>query len=223
MTDLQQQLAALADEDYRLFHQKLVPNLDPGTILGVRVPKLRQFAKALDCEERGLFLQHLPHEYYEENMLHALLLERQKDFQAAVAATEAFLPYVDNWAVCDTLKPKVFAKHKSELLPHIERWIDSPLPYTCRFGLEMLMTHFLDDDFKPEYALRPLTVTREEYYVCMMIAWFYATALAKQWDAVIPVLEQRLLPEWTHRKAIQKACESCRVTPEQKEYLKSLK
>ncbi len=223
MTDLQQQLAALADEDYRLFHQKLVPNLDPGTILGVRVPKLRQFAKALDSEERGRFLQHLPHEYYEENMLHALLLERQKDFQDAVAATDAFLPYVDNWAVCDALKPKVFAKHKTELLPHIERWIDSPLPYTCRFGLEMLMTHFLDDDFKPEYAMRPLAVTSDEYYVRMMVAWFYATALAKQRDAVIPLLEQRLLPEWTHRKAIQKACESYRVTPEQKEYLKSLK
>lgn len=223
MTGLQQQLAALADEDYRLFHQKLVPNIDPETILGVRVPKLRQFAKGIGGEERKRFLQTLPHEYYEENMLHALLLERQKDFQAAVAATDAFLPYVDNWAVCDALKPKVFAKHKSELLPQIDRWIDSPLPYACRFGLEMLMTHFLDDDFKAEYALRPLTVTSDEYYVRMMVAWFYATALAKQWDAVIPVLEQRLLPEWTHRKTIQKACESYRVTPEQKAYLKSLK
>ena len=140
-----------------------------------------------------------------------------------IALIDTFLPHVDNWAVCDALKPKVFAKHKTELLPHIERWIDSPLPYTCRFGLEMLMTHFLDDDFKPEYAMRPLAVTSDEYYVRMMVAWFYATALAKQRDAVIPLLEQRLLPEWTHRKAIQKACESYRVTPEQKEYLKSLK
>ncbi len=223
MTELQEQLKELADEDYRRFHQKLVPNLNSGTILGVRTPKLRLFAKQLSGDERERFLQALPHDYYEENVLHALLLEKQKDFGAVVTAVDAFLPFIDNWAVCDVLKPKVFAKHKAELLPHVRRWIDSSLPYSCRFGLEMLMTHYLDADFKAEYADWPLTVTSGEYYVRMMVAWFYATALAKQWDAVIPVLEQRRLPEWTHRKTIQKACESYRITPEQKEYLKTLK
>ncbi len=223
MTELQNQLAALADDDYRRFHRKLVPNLDPETILGVRTPKLRQFAKELGSRERESFLHTLPHDYYEENMLHALLLEKQKSFTDAVALTDAFLPFVDNWAVCDALKPRVFAKHKEDLLPHVERWIDSPLPYSCRFGLEMLMTHYLDGDFKPAFAERPLTVTSGEYYVRMMVAWFYATALAKQWNAVLPILEQRRLPEWTHRKTIRKACESYRITPEQKEALRKLK
>ena len=223
MTKLQTQLKALADEEYRAFHQKLVPNVSAAAILGVRVPKLRQLAKELGEEERQPFLRALPHEFYEENMLHALLLEKQKDFDAAVAEVDAFLPYVDNWAVCDALKPRVFARHRAQLLPHVDRWIGSPLPYSCRFGLEMLMTHYLDEDFRPELAERPLTVTSEEYYVRMMAAWYYATALAKQWDAVIPLLEQRRLPEWTHRKTIRKACESYRITPEQKEYLRSLK
>ena len=223
MTKLQIELKSLADEDYRRFHQKLVPNIEPETILGVRVPKLRQFAKEISAEERERFLQTLPHAYYEENMLHALLLEKQKDFAAAVNLVDLLLPFVDNWAVCDVLKPKVFSKHKDELLPHVRRWIDSPLPYTCRFGLEMLMTHYLDEAFQAEFAVLPLSVTSEEYYVRMMVAWYYATALAKQWDAVIPVLEQRRLPEWTHRKAIQKARESYRITPQQKEYLNTLK
>ena len=223
MTELQKQLKALADDDYRSFHQKLVPDVDSGAILGVRVPKLRRFAKEISDEERNQFLTSLPHDFYEENVLHALLLEKQKDFNTAVAEVDAFLPFVDNWAVCDILKPKVFAKHKAALLPHVERWIASPLPFPCRFGLEMLMTHYLDADFQTEYADWPLTVTSDEYYVRMMVAWFYATALAKQWNAVIPVFEQRRLPEWTHKKAIQKARESYRITPEQKEYLKTLK
>ncbi len=224
MTQLQNRLKDLADEEYRSFIGKLVPNVEETAILGVRVPKLRQFAKEYSKEaESQRFLSTLPHRYYEENMLHAFLLVRIKDFQACIRALDAFLPFVDNWAVCDSLRPPVLTKHREELLPHIKRWMRSEEVFTCRFGLEMLMLHGLDDGFRAEFIEWPLRITSEEYYVRMMVAWFYATALAKQWDAVVPVIEQRRLPEWTHKKAIQKACESRCITLEQKRYLKTLK
>jgi len=224
MTELQKSLFALADGAYAAFQAKLTPTIAPEMFIGVRLPALRQFAKEFSKTPAcAAFLNTLPHTFYDENLLHSILLERERDYGKALAGAERFLPYVDNWAVCDTLRPKVFAGHRDELLPAVRRWIASAQPYTCRFGIDMLMTHYLDDDFKPEFLEWPAAVESEEYYVRMMVAWYYATALAKQWDAAIPYLEQRRLPEWTHRKAIQKACESFRITPEQKNYLKGLK
>ena len=221
MTPIQEKLFALRDEKYAAFQAGLTPTLAPEAFIGVRVPELRKLAKELaksvECEA---FLCGLPHRYYDENLLHSILLEQGRDFDETLRRVEAFLPYVDNWAVCDTLHPGVFARHREELLPHVRQWIASPETYTCRFGIDMLMTHYLDGDFREEYLSWPAAVQSEEYYVRMMAAWYYATALAKQWEAAVPYIEQHRLPEWTHRKTIQKACESYRITPEQKAYLK---
>jgi 3-methyladenine DNA glycosylase AlkD len=194
------------------------------SFIGIRVPMLRKFAKEFtkeaECEE---FLHQLPHEYYDENMLHGLLISEVKDYEECIQLTDCFLPFVDNWAVCDIMSPKVFAKYKKELLAKIKTWSKSSHVYTCRFGIGMLMSHYLDKGFKAEYLEIPASVRSEEYYVKMMIAWFFATALAKQWDATIPYIEQRRLAPWTHNKTIQKAIESYRITLEQKEYLRTLK
>ena len=218
------QLFALQDKEYQIFHSRLMPTLPPETVIGVRVPLLRKLAKQLtDTPEAEVFLQELPHFYYEENALHAFLLEPVRDYGTALAATERFLPYVDNWAVCDSFSPKVFAQHKPELLPAIRRWLGSDQVYTVRYGIGMLMRYYLDDAFRPEYLAWVAAVHSEEYYVNMMIAWYLATALAKQWDATIPYLEERKLSPWVHRKTIQKAVESYRITDEQKVYLKTLR
>lgn len=224
MTELQSQLFGMQDKAYAAFQAKLTPDIPRERFIGVRVPQLRAFAKAFAKDPaHEAFLQTLPHAYYDEDMLHALLLSQMRDYEACLSATEAFLPHVDNWAVCDILSPKVFGRHKAELLPQIRRWAASPLTYTCRFGLEMLMTHFLDADFKPAFLDIVAAARSEAYYVKMMVAWFMATALAKQWDATIPYLEQPILSPWTHNKAIQKARESLRITAEQKAYLQTLK
>lgn len=215
---MEEKLSALRDEAYQPFMAKLVPNIDPDTILGVRTPDLRRLAKEMG--EREAFLEDLPHKYFEENQLHDFLLEREKDFDTAISRVEAFLPYVDNWATCDQLNPKVFKKHRPELLPHICCWLDSTHPYTIRFGIKMLMDHFLDEAFSPEYPALVATVRHEDYYVKMMVAWYFATALAKQYDAVLPYITEYRLERWTHNKAIQKAVESYRITQEQKEELK---
>ena len=175
-----------------------------------------------DCAGED-FLHQLPHEYYDENMLHALLISEVKDYEECIRLTDTFLPFVDNWAVCDIMSPKVFAKHKKELLAKIKTWSKSSHVYTCRFGIEALMSHYLDKDFKSEYLQIPASAISGEYYVKMMVAWFFATALAKQWDATIPYIENKKLAPWTHNKTIQKAIESYRITPEQKAYLRSLK
>lgn len=217
-------LFALQDKKYAQFQSKLTPTVLPEKIIGVRVPELRKLAKSILREQGNAeFLLQLPHEYYDENILHSLLLSEMKDYEACVSYVDQFLPYVDNWAVCDLLSPKIFAKNKETLMGKIREWSASAQPYTCRFGMEMLMTHFLDADFCPEYLEIPASVRSEEYYVNMMIAWFFATALAKQWDATIPYLQQNLLSPWCHNKTIQKACESYRITAEQKEYLRTLK
>ena len=221
---IRERLFALKDQDYADFHGKLVPNLPKEQIIGVRVPELRKLAKTLkNTEEAALFLQELPHEYYDENVLHGLLLSDMADFDACMTALEAFLPYVDNWAVCDGISPKVFVRHKTQLLAKIHTWMASAHTYTCRFGLGMLMRHFLDADFKAEYLESAAAVRSEAYYINMMIAWFFATALAKQWDAAVPYIQEARLAVWTHNKAIQKACESRRITAEQKSYLRTLK
>lgn len=217
-------LFALRDETNAAFMARLVPTLPPESVLGVRMPDCRALAKEL-CRmpDIGEFLTDLPHRYLDENNLHALILNEEKDCAAAVAAIDAFLPYVDNWATCDALRPKAFKKHPSALPDECRRWIKSGATYTVRFGIEMLMTHYLDEDFRPEYLEEVSIIKSKEYYVNMMIAWYLATALAKQWEATIPYIEERRLPEWVHRKTIQKAVESYRITPEQKAYLKSFR
>ena len=220
----QELLFQLQDKSYRDFHSKLIPTIPVETIIGVRIPAIRKLAKEYGKDPGSVeFLKQLPHTYYDENILHALLVAEIKDYEVCVKEVERFLPYVDNWAVCDIFSPKVFRKNKDKLIDKIREWTASDHPYTCRFGMEMLMTHFLDEDFRVEYLEIPATVHSEEYYVNMMIAWFYATALAKQWDATIGYIEDQRLDTWTHNKTIQKARESYRITPEQKEYLKTLK
>lgn len=224
MTDLQQQLFALQDKTYREFHSKLMPDTDKETVIGIRIPVLRKFAGefAGRPEARG-FLQQLPHQYYEENNLHMMLIIAEKDYEKCLAEVERFVPYIDNWATCDMPAPKCFAKHKQELLPKVEEWIASEETYTIRYGIDLLMALYLDEDFRPEYLELAASVTSEEYYVKMVIAWYFATALAKQWDSAIPYIEQRRLSDWVHRKTIQKAVESYRITKEQKDYLRTLK
>ena len=220
----QELLFQLQDKSYRDFQSKLIPTIPVETIIGVRIPAIRKLAKEYGKDPESVeFLKQLPHTYYDENILHALLVAEIKDYEACVKEVECFLPYVDNWAVCDIFSPKVFRKNKDKLIDKIREWTASDRPYTCRFGMEMLMTHFLDEDFRVEYLEIPAAVHSEEYYVNMMIAWFYATALAKQWDATIGYIEDQRLDTWTHNKTIQKARESYRITPEQKEYLKTLK
>lgn len=217
-------LFALRDETNAAFMARLVPTLPPESVLGVRMPDCRALAKEL-CRmpDIGEFLTDLPHRYLDENNLHALILNEEKDCAAAVAAIDAFLPYVDNWATCDALRPKAFKKHPSALPDECRRWMRSGATYTVRFGIEMLMTHYLDEDFRPEYLEEVSIIKSKEYYVNMMIAWYFATALAKQYDATIKIIEAGVLDKWTHNKTIQKAIESYRITPEQKEYLRGLK
>lgn len=221
---IRERLFALQDEKYGDFHSKLIPGLPREQVIGIRMPAMKKLVKELvNGEETNDFLKQLPHIYYDENVLHALLIASIKDYDACMEALETFLPYIDNWAVCDCLSPKVFQKHKTELLEKIKLWIPAEHPYICRFGMGMLMRWFLDDDFCPEYLELPAAVRSEKYYVNMMTAWLFATALAKQWDAAITYLEQKRLDPWTHNKTIQKARESYRITPGQKEYLKTLK
>lgn len=219
----QELLFQLQDKGYRDFQSKLIPTIPVETIIGVRIPAIRKLAKEYGKDPESVeFLKQLPHTYYDENILHALLVAEIKDYEVCVKEVERFLPYVDNWAVCDIF-PQSVSQNKDKLIDKIREWTASDHPYTCRFGMEMLMTHFLDEDFRVEYLEIPATVHSEEYYVNMMIAWFYATALAKQWDATIGYIEDQRLDTWTHNKTIQKARESYRITPEQKEYLKTLK
>ena len=218
------QLFALQDKEYQVFHSRLMPTLPPETVIGVRVPLLRKLAKQLtDTPEAEVFVQDLPHFYYEENALHAFLLEPVRDYGTALAETERFLPYVDNWAVCDSFSPKVFAQHKPELLTAIRRWLGSDQVYTVRYGIGMLMRYYLDDAFSPEYLAWVAAVHSEEYYVNMMRAWYFATALAKQPAAALPWLTEKRLDVWTHNKTIQKAVESYRIPPEQKQALRALR
>ena len=217
-------LLELADNGYRDFQAKLMPTVPKSTIIGVRTPALRALAKELRGGElAAAFLQELPHKYFDENQLHAFLINDIKDYEQCVQELEHFLPYVDNWATCDQLSPKVLKKQPDATLAAIKKWLGSDHDYTVRFGMEMLMSFYLDDLFKPEFLAWVAADKNEAYYVKMMVAWFFATALAKQYEATVPYFEQRLLPEWSHKKAIQKACESYRVTKEHKEYLRTLK
>ena len=222
--DIKERLFELADEKYAEFQAKLTPTVNRDLFIGVRVPDVRKLAKEIyKSGDYAGFLAELPHTYYDEDMLHGLIISEIKDFNQCIAAVEAFLPYVDNWAVCDIMSPKCFKKHKAELLPIIKTWTKSSEEYIIRFGLEMLMSHYLDENFKPEHLKIAAAVRSDKYYVNMMIAWFFATALAKQWDDTIVYIESNKLESWVHNKTIQKARESYRITLEQKEYLETLK
>lgn len=216
-------LMARQDLQYRQFHSRLMPTVETDRVIGVRVPQLRAYAKQLKNEpELSDFLADLPHEYYEENCLHGFLIEQIKDYPTCMAETERFLPYVDNWAVCDLFAPKVFRKHPEEVLEKCRTWVQSGETYTVRYGLVTLLRQFLDEHFTPE-ILELAVISSEDYYVNMAAAWLFAEALVKQYDAALLYLQEHRLTLWTHNKAIQKAVESCRIAPETKAYLKTLK
>ena len=221
---LQDQLFALQDKAYADFQSKLLPTVSRETVIGVRTPELRKMAKQV-CKTPAAqeFMQALPHRYFDENQLHAFILSEDKDFNTCIANLEQFLPYVDNWATCDQLSPRCFKKHTTELLPLIRRWMKSTHTYTKRFGMGMLMRYYLDEEFKPEFLEWVASIKSNEYYIRMMQAWFFATALAKQWDATLPYIEQHRLHPWMHNKTIQKAIESYRITDEQKALLRTFR
>lgn len=224
INEIQQELFCMQDTKYRDFQAKLLPTVNPQSMIGVRTPQLRTFAKTLYKQnDFSDFLNILPHKYFDENQLHTFLISEIKDFDVCLEELNNFLPFVDKWATCDQMSPKIFKKHKKPLLEQIKIWILSEKTYTVRFAVGMLMQHFLDEDFDLEYPKMVLKIHSEEYYVKMMIAWYFATALAKQYNAVLPFLENQTLEKWTHNKAIQKALESYRITAEQKKYLRTLK
>lgn len=221
---IRKDLFAMQDMKYHDFHSKLIPTVNPDLVIGVRTPQLRQYAKKLSkTQTANEFMKILPHKYYEENNLHGFLIEENKDFPSVISALDSFLPYVDNWATCDMISPKIFKKHLDELLIKIKEWIASEHTYIKRFGIGMLMKYYLDDTFATEYLDLVASVESDKYYINMMVAWYFATALAKQYEATLPYLEKQVLRTWTHNKAIQKSIESYRITSEQKRYLKSLK
>lgn len=222
--DLLNRLFESQDKEYASFQARLMPGIKEENVIGVRLPLARKIAKEfIKDEESKTFLKELPHKYYDENIVHGMLISEIKDYDTCIEEIERFLPYVDNWAVCDTMIPKVLKKNKQDLLKKIKKWSKSKETYTCRFGIKMLMSFYLDEDFKEEYLEIPASVHSDEYYIQMMIAWFYATALAKKWDETIKYLENNKLDTWVHNKTIQKARESFRITDKQKEYLNTLK
>lgn len=221
---IREELFSIQDLSYREFHSRLMPDVEKDTVIGIRVPVLRKYVKELAKDpEIGGFLEDLPHRYYEENNVHGFLIQQMKEYGQCMEELEKFLPYINNWATCDMTSPKVFKKHKEELLEAVRRWIVSDHVYTVRYGIGMLMQHYLDEDFREEYPQMVSEIRSEEYYVNMMIAWYFATALAKQYETILPYIEKQKLDVWTHNKTIQKACESYRITPEQKAYLRTLK
>ena len=222
--EIVKELVLHQDGKYREMQIKITPGRKAEEFIGVRTPEIRKYAKQLgkreDVEE---FLTALPHTYFEEDQLHAFIISEMKDYERCMEHLNAFLPYVDNWATCDQMSPKIFRKYRKELLGQIRKWLKSKETYTIRFAVGMLMEHFLDEDFDLKYPEMVAGIRSEEYYVNMMIAWYFATALAKQYDAVLPFLTEKRLQVWTHNKTIQKAVESYRITDEQKTYLKTLK
>lgn len=217
-------LEAHADEAYQKFNSNLMPTVEKSAVFGVRTPILRKFAKEFFVDPRSAdFLNQLPHKYFEENQLHAFLVEQIKDFDRCVKAVEVFLPFVDNWATCDCFSPKIFKKDPERLLPYIEKWLKSSRVYTVRYGIVMLMRYFLDERFHEKYLKWVAGVPTDDYYLHMAVAWYFATALAKQYDAALPYIQNRLLDKVTHNRAIQKAAESFRVSDQRKRFLKKFK
>lgn len=224
LNQIKSDLFGMQDVKYKEFHTKLIPTVDKDTIIGVRIPDLRKMAKELSKnEDIDIFLNILPHQYYEENNLHAFIIETEKNYDKCVEKINTFLPFVNNWATCDSMRPKVFSKNTDKLIAEIENWIKSKKAYTVRFGIECLMTYYLDKEFNEKYLQSVCDIQSEEYYINMMRAWYFATALAKQYDSTVKYIENKNLDTWTHNKTIQKAVESYRITKEQKTYLKTLK
>ena len=224
MKTVTEHLLALADAGNAAFTARLAPGVDPDRMLGCRIPQLRRLARTLrGTPEAAAFLTQLPHRYYDENNLHGILLGHIRPTGEALDALERFLPHIDNWATCDLLALPVLGKHLDQLIPEIDRWLTSDHTYTVRFAIGLLMRYYLEDAFRPEYSDRVLRVCSEEYYINMMRAWYFATALAKQYDAILPCLTEHRLDVWTHNKTIQKAIESYRITPEQKAFLRTLR
>ena len=222
---IREHLLSLSDEKYKSFHSKLIPDIDPDTIIGIRLPIIRDFAKRLVQEKANLdlFFNDVPHKYYEENMLHTLLIGQMTNTARVIELLEDFLPYIDNWAVCDSLRPKCFKKDIDSILPKIYAWMENSHPFTIRFAVEMLMVYCLDQKFDTNHIDKVSKIESEHYYVNMMVAWYFATALAKQWDIAVKYIEDKKLPIWTHNKAIQKGVESYRLTDTKKSYIKTLK
>jgi len=218
---IQKTLLSMGEEAYREFSSKLMPTVEKSRIIGIRIPLLRKLAKGLENYES--FLNALPHTYFEENNLHAFLIEKEKDFDRCIEKLDAFLPYVDNWATCDSMNPRVLKKEPEKLLKHINIWMQAKDTYTVRYAINLLMRFYLDDNFDKKYLKLVADVQSDAYYINMMRAWYFATALAKQYEQALPYIENRRLDEWTHNKTIQKAVESLRITKEQKAYLKSCK
>lgn len=225
LDDIRKELFSLQDEEYRLFQSKLMPTVPIETVIGVRTPSLRKYASELYRNRAATeaFLCSLPHYYYEENNLHAFLIEKEKDFGKVIFLLDEFLPYVDNWATCDSMSPKVLKKHTDRLMPHIYKWIDSPHTYTVRYAIGLLMKYYLDESFKAEYPDRVAAVVSSEYYIKMMVSWYFATALAKQYESILPYLTENRLGVWEHNMTIKKACESFRISDERKDELRKLK
>lgn len=224
---IKSELLILQDKSYKEFHSKLMPSINPDSIIGIRVPVLRNYAKILfrenSLQKLDSFLKNLPHEFYEENNIHAFLVEKIVNFEECISYIDEFLPFVDNWATCDMMNPKVFKKYPNKLLEKIYHWVNSNCVYTVRFGIGMLMRFFLDENFETKYLDLVLSVKSDEYYINMMRAWFFATALAKQYEQTFLYIKNYSLDKWTHNKTIQKANESFRITKEQKEELKKYK
>ncbi|MBQ7712716.1 MAG: DNA alkylation repair protein, partial [Clostridia bacterium] len=221
--EIEKELFRSRDEQYRAFQSPLLPSVDPRRMIGVRTPALRALSKRILSDgSADTFLSELPHRYFEEDQLHAFLLSSIKDFDRCLRELDRFLPFVDNWATCDQTSPVSFGKHRAELLPAVRRWLESGETYAVRFAVKVLMDHFLDDAFNPAYLERVASIRSEEYYVKMMIAWFFATALAKRYDEALPFLAERRLPPWIHNKTIRKAIESRRISAEQKAFLRTL-
>ena len=224
MNKIIEDLLKLQDNKYKEFQSKLIPTSNVDTFIGVRTPELRNYAKDLiKTNSYKDFINELPHKYFDENQLHAFIISELKDYDECIKNINIFLPYVDNWATCDQMSPKIFKKNKDRLIIEINKWIKSSKTYTIRFGIGMLMQYYLDEDFKKDYLKLVSKIKSKEYYVNMMIAWYFATALAKQYKDTIPYIENKVLDPWTHNKTIQKALESNRITKEQKEYLRELK
>lgn len=224
MEQVVKDLFVMQDLEYKAFHSRLIPMVEEERIIGVRTPELRKYAK--EFYKKGdwrRFLKGLPHDYYEENNLHAFLIEEIKDYKKCVQELNLFLPYVDNWATCDMMRPKIFKKHLPELLGEIQRWTSAQEIYTVRFGIVMLMTFYLEEEFEVEYLEWVAGIQSDDYYIKMAIAWYFATALAKQYTCAVKYLEENRLEQWTHNKAIQKAVESYRVAENQKTYLRTLR
>jgi len=221
MENIRKELLSMADEEYKEFSAKLMPTVCKDKVIGIRIPVLRKFAKTLT--DYGDFLQNLPHKYFEEDNLHAFLIERETDFDRCIQKLDAFLPFVDNWATCDSMKPKVLKTEPEKLLSHINRWINSEDVYAVRYGINLLMSYYLDEHFDEKFLKLVCDIKSDEYYINMMRAWYFATALAKQYEKTLPYIEKQMLDKWTHNKTIQKAVESFRITKEQKTYLRNMK